>query len=69
MWVRVLVLGLLVAAVIVAVLWFDTLAVWADALVVAAGLVVMAAWWDIGRRHQIAAEMDRRAREQRRRPR
>jgi len=69
MWVRLLVLGLLVAAVIWAVLWFDALAVWAKALVVAGGLVVMAAWWDIGRRHQVAAEMDRRAREHRRRPR
>ncbi len=68
MWVRLLVLALVVAGVVWVVLWFNGLALWARVLVVAAGIALMALWWGWTRRHEIAAEMDRRAREQRRRP-
>jgi len=69
LWVRLLVLAVVVAAVVWVVLWFNALAVWAKVLVVVGGVMVMVLWWGWSRRREIAAEMDRRAREQRRRPR
>ncbi len=69
LWVRLLVFALIIAAVVWVVLWFHGLSTWAKVGVVAAGVALLVLWWSWTRRHQIAAEMDRRAREQRRRPR
>jgi hypothetical protein len=60
-WVRILVGGVLVAAVVFAVLWFNALATWIKALSITGAVLLVAAWWLWTRRHDIADEMDRRA--------
>jgi hypothetical protein len=69
LWVRVVVLVLVAASVAWALVLLKTPALWPKALVVAAGLVLMTGWWQGHRRHGITVEMDRRARDRRRRPR
>ena len=64
-WVRLLVASTVVAAVVVAVLWFDALATWVKVASVAAALALVTTWWLWTRRHEIAAEMARRDGQQR----
>jgi hypothetical protein len=64
-WVRLLVGGLAVAAVVFAVLWFDALPGWVKAASIAAAALAVALWWLWTRRAEIAAEMRRRETDQR----
>ena len=67
LWVRITVLGLVAAGVGWALVSSKVPVLWPKILVVAGGLALMVAWWQGHRRHVLAVEMDRRAREQRRR--
>ncbi len=67
LWVRITVLGLAAAAVGWALVSSEVPLLWPKVLVVAGGLALMAAWWQGHRRHELAVETDRRAREMRRR--
>jgi hypothetical protein len=64
-WVRLVVGGLAVAAVVVAVLWFDALPAWVKATSIATAALAVALWWLWTRRAEIAAEMRRRDADQR----
>jgi Flp pilus assembly protein TadB len=69
LWVRLVVFAVVVGAAVWVALWFHGLATWAKVLVVGGAVLLVVLWWFWTRRREIAAEMDRRAREQRRRPR
>jgi len=60
-WVRLVVGGALVAGVVFAVLWFNALATWIKVSSITGVVLLVAAWWLWTRRHDISAEMDRRA--------
>jgi hypothetical protein len=66
-WLRLAVLGLVAGAVGWALVSSKVPALWPKVLVVAGGLALMAGWWQGHRRHEVAVQMDRRARELRRR--
>lgn len=59
-WVRLVVGGALLAAVVFAVLWFNGLATWIKVLSIVGAVLLVALWWLWTRRHEIAAEMERR---------
>ena len=68
-WVRLVVFAVIIGGAAWVVLWFHGLQTWAKVLVVVGAAALLVVWWFWTRRREIAAEMDRRAREQRRRPR
>jgi len=63
-WVRLLVGGAAVAAVVAAALWFNALPTWVKAASIAAAAASVALWWLWTRRAEITAEMGRRDAEQ-----
>jgi hypothetical protein len=67
MWIRVVVLALVAAGVLWALHWQKATAAWPKVLIVGVALAFMTVWWQGHRRHELAVQTDRRARELRRR--